>query len=269
MKYLKTFKVLAFLILVTSTFAQVEKIKTLQITGGTPSAGKILTSDENGVANWQYAPGSGDTGVTLSTTAVSPIHSSTGKVWMDRNLGASRRAQSVNDYMAYGQLYQWGRGNDGHADIAWTNATSGKPINGTTTILSTTDYPNNNLFIVSNTSPWDWRVTQNNNLWQGVAGINNPCPAGYRLPTITELTNEVTAYNITNSASAFASPLKFTTAGARSTSGGAPSDITTGYYWSSSVNGTKAIQRVFLTPSGTGNVNDNRALACCVRCIKN
>jgi hypothetical protein len=33
---------------------------------------------------------------------------------MDRNLGAARAATSSTDAEAYGDLYQWGRGTDGH-----------------------------------------------------------------------------------------------------------------------------------------------------------
>ncbi|MDO5968527.1 hypothetical protein Q4Q35_01790, partial [Flavivirga aquimarina] len=40
--------------------------------------------------------------------------SATGKIWMDRNLGASQVATSSNDADAYGDLYQWGRAADGH-----------------------------------------------------------------------------------------------------------------------------------------------------------
>jgi hypothetical protein len=32
----------------------------------------------------------------------------TGRIWMDRNLGASRAATSPTDSEAYGDLYQWG-----------------------------------------------------------------------------------------------------------------------------------------------------------------
>ena len=42
------------------------------------------------------------------------VTSTTGQVWMDRNLGASRVATSSTDSAAYGDLYQWGRGTDGH-----------------------------------------------------------------------------------------------------------------------------------------------------------
>ena len=39
---------------------------------------------------------------------------STGKIWMDRNLGATQAATSSTDAASYGDLYQWGRAADGH-----------------------------------------------------------------------------------------------------------------------------------------------------------
>lgn len=36
------------------------------------------------------------------------------RCWLDRNLGASRVANSYDDSQAYGYLFQWGRANDGH-----------------------------------------------------------------------------------------------------------------------------------------------------------
>ena len=41
------------------------------------------------------------------TTVYNPI---TGENWMDRNLGATQIAASFDDVNAYGDLYQWGRG---------------------------------------------------------------------------------------------------------------------------------------------------------------
>jgi len=38
----------------------------------------------------------------------------TGKIWMNRNLGASQVATSSTDANTYGDLYQWGRAADGH-----------------------------------------------------------------------------------------------------------------------------------------------------------
>ena len=99
---------------------------------------------------------------------------------MDRNLGATQAATSSTDVDAYGDLYQWGRRSDGHQ--CRTSAT--------TSTLSSTDQPAHGNFIIAPSSPYDWRSPQNANLWQGVNGINNPCPSGYRLPTEAELEAE-------------------------------------------------------------------------------
>jgi len=50
---------------------------------------------------------------TLYGTVVSPF---TGRVWLDRNLGAERVCTAYNDTACYGDLYQWGRDYDGHQD---------------------------------------------------------------------------------------------------------------------------------------------------------
>ena len=56
-------------------------------------------------------------------TVVNPV---TGKVWLDRNLGATQVAISSTDADSYGDLYQWGRNADGHqirtSDITTTLA---------------------------------------------------------------------------------------------------------------------------------------------------
>jgi len=129
----------------------------------------------------------------------------TGKIWMDRNLGASQVATSITDTAAFGDLYQWGRGTDGHE----------KRTSGTTTTLSTTDTPGHGNFIVSTNILSDWRSPQNDNLWQGVDGINNPCPGGYRLPTIAEWRAERQSWSSQDAAGAFASPLKLPEAGVK------------------------------------------------------
>lgn len=270
MNIIKSFLTLVFLNFAAATFAQVKKVQTLQLTGGTPGVGKVLISDPNGVASWENTSGFEDTVVSLSTTAVSPIHSITGKVWMDRNLGASRRAQHEWDNRAYGQLYQWGRGNDGHADIIWTSYYNGIPVNGTTFTLSTTDYPDNNMFISiqSQSQSQDWRVTQNDNLWQGVAGVNNPCPIGYRIPTKTELFNEATAYGFNNGSYVFDCPLRLVLPGYRSGYLGWLTDESIfGSYWSSTVYGNHVL--VLMIRGVEVFFGDTfRSNALSVRCIK-
>lgn len=184
----------------------------------------------------------------------------TGKTWMDKNLGASQVAKSSTDVNSYGDLYQWGRGADGHQIRT----------SGTTATLSSSDNPGHGDFILASNSSYDWRSPLNNSLWQGVNGVNNPCPSGYRLPTATELNAERTNWgsNNDNAAGAFASPLKLPMAGVRAGSNGSTHLVGTyGQYWSSTVSGTSSVGLLF--------VSDNafmetffRTEGFSVRCIK-
>jgi uncharacterized protein (TIGR02145 family) len=162
-----------------------------------------------------------------NTTIVVEVKSKTGRIWMDRNLGATRVATSSKDVESYGDLYQWGRKLDGHQ-----NRTS-----GVTNTLANSDQPSTTNFIISPGSPQDWRSPQNANLWQGVNGINNPCPSGYRIPTETEWWEERNSWSTPNAAGAFASPLKLTLGGFRYGAGSLPlvSVAEVGFYWSSTV----------------------------------
>lgn len=211
-------------------------------------------------------------------TAVVPITSSTGKIWMDRNLGASRAATSSKDFEAYGCLYQWGRGNDGHASITWVlgeedawGNNPGTAVNGTTTTFSTDDEPENSLFITDEVSmPYDWRSPSNENLWQGVNGVNNPCPAGYRVPTRTEFKAEITAYSITGPTSAFNSILKIPVAGERAfDSGVIRGQGQEAWFWTSTVDGNDSYDVLIQSGAVYTNVSNGRAGGYSVRCIKN
>jgi hypothetical protein len=193
-----------------------------------------------------------------ATAIVNVTNPTTGKTWMDRNLGASRAATSSTDAQAYGDLYQWGRRSDGHQ--CRTSAT--------TTILSSVDQPANGNFILSPPSAYDWRSPQNNNLWQGVNGVNNPCPSGYRLPTETELNAERTSWSSNNSAGAFASPLKLPLVGGRDESNGSLSFVgIESTYWSSTVSSTSS-RFLYFVSSGAIMTSNFRANGFSVRCIK-
>jgi hypothetical protein len=159
-----------------------------------------------------------------ATKVVDVTNPITGKTWMDRNLGASQAATSSTDAAAYGDLYQWGRGADGHQ---CRNS-------ATTNTLSTTDQPGHGNFIVSPNTPYDWRSTQNDSLWQGVNGINNPCPSGYRVPTLNELIAERDTWIQNSGMRAFKSILKFPMSGGRYANDGLLSNLgSDGFCWSS------------------------------------
>jgi uncharacterized protein (TIGR02145 family) len=193
-------------------------------------------------------------------TAIKDVtNPTTGKTWMDRNLGASRAATSSTDANSYGDLYQWGRKSDGHQ---CRNST-------TTTTLSSTDQPVHANFILAPNTPYDWRSPQNTNLWQGINGLNNPCPSGYRLPTNNELESERLSWNQNNSAGTFASPLKFPVAGDRYNSNGSLNGVGTyGSYWSSTVS-VPYSYHLYFNSGDAIMYSSNRAFGLSVRCIKN
>lgn len=208
-----------------------------------------------------------------------PVAGLDGKTWLNNNLGANyanttngafnpaAQASSSTDQNAYGSLFQWGRGADGHELINWTSSSSGTAVNGTTPGPIATPWTSIN-FITNGTTPFDWRTPQDNNLWQGVSGTNNPCPIGYRLPTETELNNQRLSWSSINSAGAIASPLKLPMAGTRSASVGSLGSVGTfGFYWSSTVSSTDARGLGFNSSNALVYAN-SRAGGYSVRCLK-
>lgn len=205
-------------------------------------------------------PKNGDWPRDTETEIVDVTNPATGKTWMDRNLGASRAATSATDSEAYGDLYQWGRAADGHQ----------KRNSNTSNVLSDSDQPGHVDFIIVSDHPYDWRSPQNDNLWQGVNGTNNPCPEGYRLPTEAEWEAERISWSSNNSAGAFASPLKQPDAGYRFYSSGSLRDVgSSGRYWSSTVSGAAAPYLLFYSSDAIVYAfGSNRAFGRSVRCLK-
>ena len=181
--------------------------------------------------------------------------------WLDRNLGATQVATAYNDSAAYGDLYQWGRLTDGHQ--IRTSGTTGTNSGG--------DVPGHANFITEGSSPYDWRVPQNNNLWGSAGGyLNNPCPAGWHVPTQTEWASVVSALGITNYTTAASLVLHLPASGGRYGSGGSLGPVgSSGNYWSSSIGGTNAYNLFFSSGSVNPASNNSRAYGFSVRCLKN
>jgi uncharacterized protein (TIGR02145 family) len=193
-----------------------------------------------------------------STVTYGTVTGANNRCWLDRNLGAAQVAASSTDAASYGDLFQWGRLDDGHQ------------VRTSLTIhaMSINDVPGHSFFIRWDIYPYDWRSPQNNNLWQGLNGINNVCPDGYRLPTQAELDTERLSWSTNNAAGAFASPLKLPMAGYRRSSDGSLSDVGTfGNYWSSTVPDSYA-HDLYFNSSNAGFAVDDRANGNSVRCIK-
>ena len=196
-------------------------------------------------------------------TCIGVVISADGRVWMDRNLDASQVATSYDDPAAYGGWYQWGREADGH------QLPAGGVLTSTT---SSSDVPGHGDFILTDTSPFDWRVPQNNNLWQGVSGTNNPCPAGFRIPTEAEWETEMVSWSSMDPAGAFASPLKLVLGGYHCHfCGELWVEGYIGYYWSSTVYLTVDgyySHYLHLGPSSASTDYEHRAYGYSVRCIQ-
>jgi uncharacterized protein (TIGR02145 family) len=205
---------------------------------------------------------------TANPTAIVDLTSPSGRIWMDRNLGATQVAGTLTDVNSYGDLYQWGRSSDGHQCRTST----------TTYTQSNIDVPTHGQFIlmVSGSTFADWRNPQNQNLWQGTSGgINNPCPTGYRVPTEVEWNAEKTSWGATASnqlAAAFAT-LKLPAAGSRhfdyNVTPGIQSVGTGAFYWTSDIANT-SYAGYFVISSTISYINKpvNRSWGMSVRCIK-
>ena len=210
----------------------------------------------------------------------------TGRKWMAYNVG-SNPAKSSNDVDAYNTLYQWGRTTDGHqvktSTINKITVLSSLPTTYNAGIVGTSFIQpyygsGGNPFLYYNATSdingskyGDWLNPSNAQLWQGVYGINNPCPSGYRLPTASEFTAEVNKWASLNNTGAFNSKLKLSIGGFRLFNDPtAISTSTNGFYWTSTtgLNAADVMKAYYLnTSNGTLSLG-YKANGYAVRCIK-
>jgi uncharacterized protein (TIGR02145 family) len=167
----------------------------------------------------------------------SPI---TGKLWLDRNLGASQVCTSITDSECFGDYYQWGRATDGHE----------KNDSGVVTTTLATDVNSvGHGNYIWNSDSYDWASVDSDgsirsNNWASTNG-SSICPNGFKVPSKEEWESE---YNsIANTSEAF-TKLKLPASGGL---GGDQKSIMYsdyGFYWSSSFENSK-VWRVGFGPS--------------------
>ena len=180
------------------------------------------------------------------------ISETTGRVWLDRNLGALQACIAIDDFACYGDYYQWGRESDGHES----------PYSQTTDIQASSITPGHNKLILK--SDWvtgDLDGTLRSEKWAKKDG-SSICPVEFRVPTKEEFDNELV--NISTSTDSFRI-LRIPLTGIRSYAGDLDYRGVFGSLWTNSVSGTKSY-RYTVRSSYQGTTD--RMSANPIRCIK-
>jgi len=194
----------------------------------------------------------------------------TGKIWLDRNLGATQACSAYNDSACFGDYFQWGRGMDGHEKT--TSPT-------TTTQAVSVDTAGGSFILSDANSSQDWAKAVDENAtarlinWAKTDG-SYICPVGFRVPTIIELKDDTfnhltveAQYRVRSNIDAYNSFLRLPTAGSRSGTTGAVSIQSSGYVWGNDISTTRA-SVVLYTANNSHIGNYNRARGNSIRCIE-
>jgi hypothetical protein len=195
----------------------------------------------------------------------------TSRIWLDRNLGATRVCTSSTDASCYGDYYQWGRNFDGHQ----SSSSAITP----TQAANVTTVGHGNFITSSSAKQYDWGFDADTNgairssNWSVVNGTS-VCPVGYRVPTKAELQAETG--NFLDQLDAFGSFLRLPTGGTRSADTGNMASVgTIGFLWTSSTDNlgtvfsywSSSLYYYNLDAAISADVSRGGGIA--VRCIKN
>ena len=210
-----------------------------------------------------------------TTVTYTTVRAADGQIWLQQNLGATAVATASNDEDAYGDLFQWGRWDDGHQlrNVPFQSALP-NPNNPAGLGLGI------DTFFATTTAPRWWQNGTATDTWNAatpaLATATNGCDpckalgADWQLPTTTQWQQLIAAENITNPATAFASNLKLPATGVRQSSNAFDFVGTRGYYWSSDASNTTGYGKYFYLGSTTANASAGsyRAQGAAIRCLK-
>ena len=194
----------------------------------------------------------------------------TGRVWLDRNLGADKVCDTPTDNSCFGDYYQWGRYADGHQSYnSPTRTLLAEKINTSETkfIRNTKDWLTRKGGILGLGDGPDNDGLKRNTIWSKSDG-SSICPTGFQVPHSTTITNELRS--ATNKDDAFNSFLKLPVSGYRH---GLEATIrgknTLGAIWSSATVTTSYESSGYVYTSDVAEINkQSRSHGFPVRCVK-
>lgn len=190
----------------------------------------------------------------------------TGRIWLDRNLGAKNICANFNDSSCFGDYYQWGRKTDGH-----------EKFNHIVLIDNEIDLKSSKILLGNKNQDYDWSANNDQNgkkrqaYWND-SSANAICPKGYRVPTEKELSDETifAQLKVTNSQTAYNNFLKLPTAGYRTTTESFSLGIKNfASYWTLSTNTLTTSRAFIFDPDSASWMNSFRSNSYSIRCIKN
>ena len=250
------------------------------LSGKAPHLTYVPTHGYNGKDEFTFTVNDGKTSSTLATISIKVIAIKTkgivkngvtyntvkspytGKLWLDRNLGASRVCTSLGDETCFGYYYQWGRNNDGH-----------QISNSATTRIVAKKINKAIKKFIKNSEEWlvsDKKGAKRASNWGATDG-SSICPVGYRVPTATELVAETTKASsaVTNNTQAFKNFLKLPSAGYRYSYNGRKDNQTSyGFVWTTSTVGSHEAKNLQFDVYNTTLKESYRAFGFSVRCVK-
>jgi len=200
------------------------------------------------------------------------VRGTDGKIWLQQNLGSAQVATSQSDADSYGDLFQWGRWDDGHQ--ARTSATGNAPSQNNPNGLTGINY----YILGSSGSSW-WGTNAASDQWTATAAAvvtsangADPCKAigqDWKMPSQADWTSLVNAESIGNPATAYSSKLKLPAGGYRGSSDGGFTYVgQRGYFWSSDTASTGGKYLYIGTTIANPSSGAPRGQGASVRCIK-
>lgn len=219
----------------------------------------------------------GDTGcVTFNykgqSVTYTTVRGTDGKIWLQQNLGSSQVASSMTDADSYGDLFQWGRWDDGHQTR--TSGTGAAPAQNNPGGLTGI----NHYIVGASGSSW-WGTNATSDQWAatGASAVTSaigadPCKAigqDWKMPSQADWTSLVNSESIGNPATAYSSKLKLPAGGYRGSSDGGFTFVgQRGYFWSSDVASTGGKYLYIGTTIANPSSGAPRGQGASVRCIK-